>query len=146
MIASDYFYKIVNSNNIEVCSNNMELSTEYETNNSNLLHQHTPNLNFIEHISNYTDHNPNLNYDVKQQDRLTPAIRGFKIASLNITSLVTHIDELRICMKDREIDVLAINETRMDDSVPIQSIAILGYTWISKNRSGAVGFFRERVN
>ena len=103
----------------------MELSAEYETNNSTLLHEHTPNLHFIEHISNCTDHNPNLNYDVKQQDRLTPAIRGFKIASLKITILVKHIDGLRI-MKDREIDVLAINETRMDDSVPIQSIAILG--------------------
>ena len=55
---------------------------------------------------------------------------------LHITSLVKHIDELRICMKDREIDVLAINETRMDDSVPIQSIAILGYTWISKIEIG----------
>ena len=66
----------------------------YETNNSTLLHEHTPNLHFIEHISNYTDHNPNLNYDVKQQDRLTPAIRGFKIASLNITSLLFYIRNL----------------------------------------------------
>ena len=53
-------------------------------------------------------------------------------------------------MKDREIDVLAINETRMDDSVPIQSIAILGYSWISKNRNrsgGGIGFFvRESTN
>ena len=72
----------------------MELSTEYETNNSTLLHGHTPNLHFIEHISNYTDHNPNSNYGNKQQDRLTPAIRGFKIASLNKTGLVKHIDEL----------------------------------------------------
>ena len=120
----------------------MELSAEYETNNSTLLHKHTPNLHFIEHISNYTDHNPNLNYDVKQQDRLTPAIRGFKIASLKITILVKHIDGLRI-MKDREIDVLAINETRTDDSVPIQSIAILGIPGFPKIeiRLGAVSVF-----
>ena len=54
----------------------MELSTEYETNNSTLLHEHNPNLNFIEHISNYTDHNPNLNYDVKQQVRVNALERG----------------------------------------------------------------------
>jgi exonuclease III len=30
-------------------------------------------------------------------------------------------------MNDKEIDVLAINETRMDDSVPIESTAIQGY-------------------
>jgi exonuclease III len=47
-----------------------------------------------------------------------------QIASLNITSLPKHIDGLRICMNDKEIDVLAINETRIDDSAQIQSIAI----------------------
>jgi hypothetical protein len=79
------------------------------------------------------EHNSNLNYIDNQQDRLVPAIRGFKIASLNIASLPKHIDELRVCMNAKEIDVLAINETRMDDSVPIESIAIQGYNWISKN-------------
>jgi hypothetical protein len=69
---------------------------------------------------------------------LVPTIRGFKIASLNITSLPI------------EIDVLAINETRMDDSVPIESIAIQGYNWISKNRNrsggGIVFFIRDSIN
>ncbi|CAB3995252.1 Hypothetical predicted protein [Paramuricea clavata] len=96
------------------------------------------------------EHNSNLNYIDNQQDRLVPAIRGFKIASLNITSLPKHIDELRICINDKEIDVLAINETRMDDSVPIESIAIQGYNWISKNRNrsgGGIGFFiRDSIN
>ena len=35
-----------------------------------------------------------------------PAIRGIKITSLSMTSLVKHIDELRICMRDREIAFL----------------------------------------
>ena len=39
------------------------------------------------------EHNSNLNYIDNQQDRLVPAIRGFKIASLNITSLPKHIDK-----------------------------------------------------
>jgi hypothetical protein len=37
---------------------------------------------------------------------LLPTIRGFKIASLNITSLPKHIDELRVAMKDNEIDTM----------------------------------------
>jgi hypothetical protein len=53
-------------------------------------------------------------------------------------------------MNDKEIDVLAINETRMDDSVPIESIAIQGYNWISKNRNrsgGGIGLFiRDSIN
>jgi exonuclease III len=43
-----------------------------------------------------------------------PKVRGFKIASLNIASLSKHIDELRIVMSNNDIDVLAINESRMD--------------------------------
>ena len=53
-------------------------------------------------------------------------------------------------MNDKEIDVLAINEAQMDDSVPIESIAIQGYNWISKNRNrsgGGIGFFiRDSIN
>ena len=37
-----------------------------ETNNSTLLHEHTPNLYFIEHILHYTDRNSNSNYCNKQ--------------------------------------------------------------------------------
>jgi hypothetical protein len=34
------------------------------------------------------------------------------MASLNIASLLKHIDELRLVMHNNDIDVLAINETR----------------------------------
>jgi exonuclease III len=61
---------------------------------------------------------------------LLPTIRGFKIASLNITSLPKHIDELRVAMKNNEIDVLAINESRMDNSIAPELIH--GYNWVSK--------------
>ena len=40
--------------------------------------------------------------------------------------------------------MLAINETRMDSSIPINLISLSGYNWVSKdgNRSGGgVGFF-----
>ena len=36
------------------------------------------------------------------------------MASLNIASLVSHIDELRIWIEDQNLDLLAINETRLD--------------------------------
>ena len=35
--------------------------------------------------------------------------RGFKIAALNITSIPGHIDELRIYMNSKCIDILAVN-------------------------------------
>jgi len=48
---------------------------------------------------------------------ILPSSRGFKLANLNITSLVKRIDELRILLADTPVDVLSINETRLDDSV-----------------------------
>jgi exonuclease III len=86
-----------------------------------------------------------------KQDVLVPTIRGFKIASLNITSLPKHIDELRVAMKNNEIDVLAINESRMDNSIAPELITIHGYNdWVSKDRNrfgGGIGFYiRNTIN
>ena len=40
-------------------------------------------------------------------------LRGLKIASLNINSLLRHADELRLMLSDSEIDVFAINESKL---------------------------------
>ena len=85
-----------------------------------------------------------------KQNELVPSIRGFKIASLNITSLPKHIDDLRIAMKNNEIDVLAINESRMDNSIAPEMVTVHGYNWVSKDRNrfgGGVGFYvRNTIN
>ena len=85
-----------------------------------------------------------------KQNELVPSIRGFKIASLNIISLPKHIDELRIAMKNNEIDVLAINESRMDNSIAPEMVTVHGYNWVSKDRNrfgGGVGFYvRNTIN
>ena len=51
--------------------------------------------------------------------------KGFKIASLNINRLLTHIDELRLILSKSDIDVFAINETKIDN---YSKISIPGYT------------------
>ena len=50
--------------------------------------------------------------------------RGFEIASLNIASLPAHIDEFSLLMADKNLDVLAINETRKSDSIDNSCIHI----------------------
>ena len=40
-----------------------------------------------------------------------PYQQGFKLASLNINKLITHIDQLRILLAHNEKDILSINET-----------------------------------
>ena len=49
-------------------------------------------------------------------NNLIPSNRGFKLASLNVNKLSTHIDEIRLLLSDKCLDVLAIQETKLDVS------------------------------
>jgi len=42
------------------------------------------------------------------------SISLIEVACLNINSLTAHIDELRVFMRDSKIDILAINESKLD--------------------------------
>ena len=61
-------------------------------------------------------------------------MRGLKLASLNITSLVNHIDELRVFLARNRVDVLAINETRLDANIMDSEVYIPGYEIIRRDR------------
>ena len=56
------------------------------------------------------------------------------MASLNITSLLKHIDEVRIILDKQNIDVLAINETRLDDNICDLEVNVRGYDIIRRDR------------
>ena len=53
-------------------------------------------------------------------------------------------------MNNKEIHVLAINETGLDNSIPIPLITVHGYTWIYKHRNrsgGGIGFYiKDSIN
>ena len=49
-----------------------------------------------------------------QESLALPSKRGLKLASLNINDLKAHIDELKIYLAGNEIDILAINETKLN--------------------------------
>ncbi len=59
------------------------------------------------------------------QNLLLPNMSGFKLASLNTTSLVKHIDELRVYLSNNVIDVLASNVTRLDSTIGDNEVHIL---------------------
>lgn len=77
-------------------------------------------------------------------------MRGFKMASLNIASLPRHIDELRIWLNDQNVDILAINETRLDSTIPDESVKISNYEIIRKDRNrfggGVCMYVRNSIN
>ena len=67
------------------------------------------------------------------------------MASLNITSLPRHIDELRVWMRDQNLDLLAINETRLDSSIPNESVKIINYQ-IFHFGGGVSIYIRDSLN
>ena len=46
-----------------------------------------------------------------------PFGKGLVMTSLNVNSLLAHIDEFRVFMNDSAIDIISINETKLDCSI-----------------------------
>ena len=58
-----------------------------------------------------------------------------RIASLNVNSLIKHIDDLRIFLADNPVDVLAINESKLDNSIKNCELFIPDYEIIRRDRN-----------
>ena len=56
------------------------------------------------------------------------------IACLNINSLLAHIDDLGIFMDNSKIDILSINETKLDSSIGNSEIHLSGYDVVRLDR------------
>ena len=59
--------------------------------------------------------------------QILPPKRGLKLASLNISKLTTHIDELRVPLANNDTDVLSINETKLIKNASDDEVHIPGY-------------------
>ena len=67
-----------------------------------------------------------------------PKLKGFKIGHLNIPSQYKHIEELRILLSEQPFDIICINETRLDGTIPDEEVEITGYeiVRVDRNRNG----------
>ena len=59
-------------------------------------------------------------------------LKGLKVACLNINSLLKHIDELRVLMLNNSLDILAVNESKINESISDDEISISGFHLIRK--------------
>ena len=75
--------------------------------------------------------------------------KGLKIASLNVNSLLKHIDEIRVLLEKYTFDILAINESKIDNSIPGNEIHVIGYDLIRNDRNryggGVVLYVRDNI-
>ena len=76
--------------------------------------------------------------------------RGFKMALLNIASLPKHVEELRISKLFSNLDLFALNETRLDNTISDGLVNISGYDIVRKDRSrrggGVCIYLRTSIN
>ena len=61
------------------------------------------------------------------------------LASLNVNKISTHIDEIRILLADKCLDVLAIQETKLDVSNNNSDFYMCGYELIRRDRLSDAG-------
>ena len=72
------------------------------------------------------------------------------MAHLNIASFPKHNDELRLQLTKKFLDILSINETRLDDTINDGLIHLNGYDVLRKDRNrmggGVAIYFRDNIN
>ena len=56
------------------------------------------------------------------------------LASLNINKLITHIDQIIILLAHNEIDILSINETKLNETTSDNEVNVSGYDIIRRDK------------
>ena len=67
------------------------------------------------------------------------AVKGFKIAHLNVWSIVKKIDRLRVLLLDSKIDLLTLSETWLKSHIQTESIDIPGCVALRLDRLDRAG-------
>ena len=57
------------------------------------------------------------------------------MANLNVNSLLKHLDEICLILNNNALDILAINESKIDDNISNDEIHINGFNTIRKDRN-----------
>jgi hypothetical protein len=65
-----------------------------------------------------------------------PRLRGFKVAHLNVRSMINKMDALRILVEEKSFDIFTISETWLSQSILDSEVNISGYTLVRQDRDG----------
>ena len=100
------------------------------------LNRRGSSQNFLNHLRYWHSFRPGCRDQEFINFNLSfPKVKGFKMGLLNIVSLTKNIEEIRILLADQCLDILALNETRLDWSIHDDTIYIRGYDLIRSDRS-----------
>ena len=62
-------------------------------------------------------------------------LKGFRIGHINIASLTKYIDQLQIYLQKESIDILSVNETRLDEHIIDSIVNVNGYSIVRNDRN-----------
>ena len=96
-------------------------------------HNHPPELERSKRQQKLDRH---FNKTSNQSSRIYSKLcdKGVKFVHLNIVSLLKHFDEIGSILCNNDIHILALNETRLDDSVADSEISIPHFNVIRNDR------------
>ena len=98
----------------------------------------------------YQNHNQLKGQSGIKKDSQLGFRKGMAIATLNIYRLTTHIDELRLVMEEKNIHILAINETKLDELMPASLVSVDGYSLEREDRNffggGVAIYIKNTIN
>ena len=123
-VCSNNKWKFISHNNISTAHLNphgLHLNRQGTTELANNFKYFLNNYDWLSKYNN-TSCETAVTYDrqqnsVNQSILILPKTRGFKLSSLNVGSLKKYIDEVKVLLFDTSIDVLAINEIRLDSTI-----------------------------
>ena len=61
--------------------------------------------------------------------------RGYLLAHLNINGLVSKVDQIRLLLQYCSVDILALDETKVDESICSGIVRVRGYNFYRSDRS-----------
>ena len=77
-------------------------------------------------------------------------MKGIAIASINVNGLVKHIDEIKLLLLENNIHILAINETKLDQTIRDNIISVDTYKLHRKDRNrhgdGVAIYIKDDIN
>ena len=95
---------------------------------------------------NHSDFLDNFNYNFKGLSTK----KGLSISLLNINGLRSKLDNIKIMLNASNIDILCVNETKIDQNISNSDLSIYGYKFHRRDRNrhgGGVGiYYKEFLN
>ncbi|CAB3998264.1 Hypothetical predicted protein [Paramuricea clavata] len=74
-----------------------------------------------------------------------PRLRGFKVAHLNMRSMINKMDTLRRLVEEKSFDIFTISETWLSQSILDSEVNISGYTLVKARSRRPVWWWYSNI-